>query len=194
MSTFVFISKADELKLNGKNPQLREQKQQEKQQKVEAREQKELDRQNRGTNPEGRLKLRTCENISGSMSKKISAMDTSISKRKQVMANIEASIQTKINNLKTAGKDTSTIEANFAAFKEKSDAYILEKEAVLTKLKEISALNCETDKETLVQSIRNFNSAFKNHNQKSQEVKKLLVDTVLNPLKALQGKTTGGTN
>lgn len=190
----VFISRADELRGPGKNPELRAQKEAERTQKLEQRELKTAEREARSSNPEGRLKNQACENISGTLSKRVSAMEASISKRKQVMSNIENAIQTRISKLKTDGKDVSTIEVSFASFKEKSDAYILEREAVLSKLKEITSLNCDTNRTALIQSIRNFNSAYKNHNGKNNELKEILRTTVLNPLKALQVKTTGVTS
>ena len=190
----VFISKAEETRDPGKNPELRAQKEAERTQKLEQRELKTAEREARSSNPEGRLKNQACENISVTLSKRVSAMESSISKRKQVMSNIENAIQTRISKLKTEGKDVSTIEASFASFKDKSDAYILEREAVLVKLKEIASLNCDTDRTALIQSIRNFNSAYKNHNGKNNELKEILRTTVLNPLKALQVKTTGETS
>lgn len=190
----VFISKAEETRGPGKNPELRAQKEAEKAQKLEQRELKTAERESRSSNPEGRLKIQTCENISGTLSKKVSLMDASITKRKQVMANVENAIQTKISNLKTEGKDVSAIESSFSAFKEKSDAYILEREAVLSKLREIANLNCDADKTALIQSIRNFNNAYKNHNKKSNDLKELLKTTILNPLKALKSTNTGENN
>ncbi len=190
----VFISKADETRGPGKNPELRVQKEAERTQKLEQRELKTAEREARFSNPEGRFKNQACENISGTLSKRVSAMESSISKRKQVMSNIENAIQTRISKLKTDGKDVSTIEVSFASFKDKSDAYILEREAVLVKLKEVVSLDCDTNRTTLIQSIRNFNSAYKNHNGKNNELKEILRTTVLNPLKALQVKTTGVTS
>jgi hypothetical protein len=190
----VFISRADELRGPGKNPELRAQKEAERTQKLEQRELKTAEREARSSSPEGRLKNQACENISGTLSKRVSAMEASISKRKQVMSNIENAIQTRISKLKTDGKDVSTIEVSFASFKDKSDAYILEREAVLSKLKEVASLDCDTNRTALIQSIRNFNSAYKNHNGKNNELKEILRTTVLNPLKALQVKTTGVTS
>jgi len=175
----VFISKAEETRGPGKNPELRAQK--------------EAERDNRKSNPEGRLKSLACENISNTLSKKVSLMEASISKRKQVMSNIENAVQNRITNLKTEGKDVSAIETSFSSFKEKSDAYILEREAVLAKLKEVASLNCDTDRAALIQNIRNFNNVFRNHNSKNNDLKELLKTTVLNPLKDLQVNTTGET-
>ena len=175
----VFISSAEETRGPGKNQ--------------EVRAQKEAERDNRKLNPEGRLKSLACENISSTLSKKVSLMEASISKRKQVMSNIENAVQNRITNLKNEGKDVSAIETSFSSFNEKSDAYILEREAVLSKLKEVANLNCDTDRAALIQSIRNFNTAFRNHNSKNKDLKELLKTTVLNPLKELQVKTTGET-
>lgn len=189
----VFISSAEETRGPGKNQEVRAQKEAEKAQKLEQRELKTAERESRSSNPEGRLKTLACENISNTLSKKVSLMEASISKRKQVMSNIENAVQNRITNLKNEGKDVSAIETSFSSFNEKSDAYILEREAVLSKLKEVANLNCDTDRAALIQSIRNFNTAFRNHNSKNKDLKELLKTTVLNPLKELQVKTTGET-
>lgn len=187
----VLISKAEYHKGVDKNPELKIIKESVKAKKLEQREVKNLQKESANSNANGKLKSQACENIASTFSKRISVMESSISKRKQSMSNIENAIQNRISILKATGNDISKIETSFASFKELSEKYILERELVLSKLKETSIINCETSKTELIKSVKDFNILYKNHNKKNIELKDILKKTVIEPLKLVNNSNKG---
>ena len=112
-------------------------------------------------------------------------MQNSLNKSSQSISNIESSIQTKIETLKTAGKDTSLIESNFTKFKSDSSQILDEKQALINQLSALSGTDCKADKKTFASSLKNFNSSLRTHIQNYGNLKSFLRTTVINEIKKL---------
>lgn len=138
-------------------------------------------------------KLQSCDEVKNSMNNRILVMEKSLERRKQSMSNIQSGIEGRLKNLEAAGKDTSSIRLSLSNLNTLSDNFILERQNIISKLKDVANIDCSTNKEALKQSIRNFNTAYKNQNRKSKEITNYLRENIILPIKALEANLAGVT-
>jgi hypothetical protein len=177
VSTQVFVLTA----VNAQ-PENREQRMQEKtlikEEKTAQKDAKLLDKQEK-TEAKAQRVTASCDKVSAIISKRLINLQNSLNKSSQTISNIESSIQTKIDALKTAGKDTSLIESNFAKFKSDSSQILAEKQALINQLSDLAGSDCKADKKTFASSLKIFNSSLRTHILNYGNLKSFLRTTVI---------------
>lgn len=132
----------------------------------------------------------SCQKISENIAKRSEVLSKSLSKSTQSISDIEASIQSKIDSLKTAGKDTSAIESNFNSFKTQATEVLAQRQVLITQLGTLAGTDCNADKKTFAQSLKNFNNSFRTHETTYGNLKSFLKSNVLAEIKKLnEGET-----
>ena len=180
---FVFISPAHAEKTPEQEALKQEQKAQRetvKAEKMDAKETKMAEKTQRVT--------ATCDKISANIAKRSEVLNKSLSKSTQSISNIEASVQTKIDSLKSEGKDTSTVEANFNSFKTQAAEVLAQRQVLINQLTTLSGIDCKADKKTFAQSLKNFNNSFRTHETTYGNLKSYLKTSVIVEIKKLNSK------
>lgn len=127
----------------------------------------------------------SCDKVSASVSKRLAHLQESLNKSTQAIANIEASVQSKIDTLKATGKDTTLIESNFAKFKTDAEQILAEKQVLINQLTTLSGTDCQADKKTFATSLKNFNNSLRTHTQNYGNLKSFLRTNAINEIKKL---------
>ncbi len=127
----------------------------------------------------------SCDNVSLRVSKRLTHLQESLNKSTQAISNIEASVQSKVDTLKTAGKDTTLIEANFSKFKTDADQILSEKQVLINQLTTLAGTDCKLDKKAFATSLKNFNNSLRTHTQNYGNLKSFLRTNVINEIKKL---------
>jgi hypothetical protein len=154
-----------------------ENKEQRVQEKAQLREEK--------TEAKAQRVTASCDKVSTNISKRLTHLQESLNRSTQAIANIEASVQTKIETLKSAGKDTTLIETNFSMFKTDADQILAEKQVLINQLTSLSGTDCQSDKKTFATSLKNFNNSLRTHTQNYVNLKSFLRTNVVNEIKKL---------
>jgi len=165
-----------------------EQKTQEREQRMLLKEQKETERTEKKEAREAK-KIATCTEVASKITNRKTQIEKSITNYTASINKIETTINTRIQELKTAGKDTSEIEANLAKFKSDAQALITQRQSLLSQIQNIDASSCQTDKQAFVSNVKNFNATLKTLVQSQNNLKKYLRDNVVAKIKALKETT-----
>ena len=144
--------------------------------------------------PKGGLVVSSCDNLQTRITNRETMMQNSLNVSSQAIANIESSIETKVTALKTAGKDTTTLEANFGNFKKQASQVLAERQALINQLKTLQSSDCQADKKTFATGLKNFNGSFKTHGKSMEVLKTYLRQNVISVIKSLNGTKENNTN
>lgn len=127
-----------------------------------------------------------CDLITSRVAGREKYLENSISKLEQTTSKIKTKIQEQINKLKAEGKETNQIESNLVTFEERSQKVITEKQGLLTQIQSINPANCETDRASFTNSLKEFNTSFKNHIKSQNELRTFVRENLISPIKALK--------
>lgn len=132
-------------------------------------------------------KAAACTNVTTRVQNRVKVLENSYNMASQVISNIQASIQKKIDSLKTAGKDTTKLEAVFSSFKTKSTEVLAQRQVMISQLKSLQTSDCSSDPKKFQSSLKQFNGAEKTHTDFMKTLKEYLKQSVLPEIKALSG-------
>jgi chromosome segregation ATPase len=156
-----------------------------REERTKMKEQREDEKNQRET---ARIEKKTakCTEITSKIANRKTQIEKAISNYSSSITKIEGLLNTRIQELKTAGKDTSEIEANLNTFKSISSNVATKQQALLSQLQGIDATTCETNKTALSTSMKSFNASVKEINTLKVEVKKYIRDNIVAKIKALK--------
>lgn len=165
-----------------------EEKTQEREQRMLLKNQRETEKTEKTQAKEAK-KLATCTEVASKITNRKTQVEKSITNYSSSISRIETTLNARIQELKTAGKDTSEIEANLAKFKSDAQALISQRQSLLSQIQNIDASNCQTNKQAFVTNVKNFNATLKTLVQSQNNLKKYLRDNVVAKIKALKETT-----
>jgi len=166
-------------------------------QKDQPREQRLLQRQQEiedklkrdGSNPE--KKIFNCTQVVEKIGNRKTQLDKTTANYSASITRIESLINSRIQELKTAGKDTTEIEANLAKFKSDAQGLIAKRQQLQTEISNVDTTTCSTNKLAFVSNVRNFNTSLKSLVQSQNQLKIFLRDNVVAKIKTLKGVANG---
>lgn len=163
----------------------REERTKMKEQRQEEKTLRETEKTQRETERVEKKTLR-CTEVAERLTNRKAQIEKAISNYSASITKIEGMLNTRIQELKTAGKDTSEIEANLGTFKTNAGIVTSKQQALLEQLQNIDASKCETEKNVLSTNMKAFNSSVKEINTLKVEVKKYIRDNIVAKIKALK--------
>lgn len=131
-------------------------------------------------------RLATCTEVSSKIVNRKTQLEKSVTNYQASIAKIDTLISKRIQELKTAGKNTAEIEANYAKFKSDAQSIVAQRQTLLSKLQNIDTTNCQTDKNAFATNVKSFNATLKTIVESQNNLKKYLRDNVVAKIKSLK--------
>lgn len=132
-----------------------------------------------------------CEKLVNSLDKRLERLSQAGDKRAQFMANLEKSVENRVEALKLQNKNTDTITSNFASFEQKYNEYYNERGLLVTKLRSLKDKGCSDSdiegKKSFVKEIKDFNVEYRSHLKEFKDLSSYLRQNVLEEIRKLRG-------
>ncbi len=135
-------------------------------------------------------KIATCTEVVSKIGNRKTQLEKSITNYQAKISRIETSLNTRIQELKTEGKDTSEIETNIVKFKSDAQGILSQRQALLTQLQNIDTSSCQTDKRAFSKNSKAFNASLKSVVTAQNNLKIFIIDNIVAKIKALKETTT----
>lgn len=134
-------------------------------------------------------KAQNCEAVVTKIQNRKTQIQSLSNNYSKTLSRIEELISKRIQNLKSQGKDTAEVEANFVKYKSDSQNLLAKYKEILTSLNSIDTSACQTNKNAFSTNVKNFNSNLRVQMQAQNALKKFVRDSIVAKIKVLEGKS-----
>lgn len=138
--------------------------------------------------------LPSCSETKAMMEKRISVLNSNLSKRNSINDKVRNLVNAKISLLKGKGLDTSTIESNFSAYQTSLQNLISDREKLIASLSDLTMFDCINSPAPFKENLKKFNQDFRNQNLEFNKLNKTLRVGVFYELNKLIESTKTTTN
>ena len=127
-----------------------------------------------------------CDLISSRVAGREKYLENSIPRFEQTTSKIRAKIQEQISILESQGKETTQIENNLVTFESNSQKILSEKQRLLSQLQGLNPANCDANRASFTNSLKEFNTSFRSHVKSQNDLRSFVRENLISPIKALK--------